>query len=126
MLSFTRPLSGITSDKLHGIAGVIVDITERKRAEENLRDNEEKYRKLSMEFLALLEAIPDAVILYSPELHIRWANRNASRALGREPDAILGKSCYTLWHQESKPCLVCPVQRSFPDGQIRKRRNDLF
>jgi two-component system, cell cycle sensor histidine kinase and response regulator CckA len=105
------------SNKLQGIVGVLVDITERKIAEENLRSNEEKYRKLSMEFQALLEAIPDAVILYSPDLHIRWANLSASRALGKEPDAILDKSCYSLWHRENKPCLVCPVQRSFQTGK---------
>jgi len=106
------------STTLQGIVGVIVDITERKQAEENLRTNEEKYRKLSMEFRALLEAIPDAVILYSPDLHIRWANRNASHALGKEPDEILGKRCFTMWHHENKPCLVCPVQRSFQTGKF--------
>ncbi len=105
------------SDKLQGIVGVIVDITERNRAEENLRANEVKYRKLSMEFRALLEAIPDAVILYSPDLQVRWANRNASRALGKNPEEILDKSCFTLWHQDNKPCLVCPVQRSFQTGK---------
>jgi len=104
-------------ERLQGIVGVIVDITDRKRAEESLRDSEEKHRKLSMEFQALLEAIPDAVILYSPELRIRWANRNASLAFDREPEAILHKFCYSLWHQESKPCLVCPVQRSFQTGK---------
>ncbi len=105
------------SNKLQGIVGVIVDITERKLAEESLRYNEEKYRKLSMEFQALLEAIPDAVILYSPDLYIRWANLSASHALGMAPDAILDKTCYSLWHQENKPCLVCPVQRSFQTGK---------
>ncbi|MDD2320083.1 MAG: PAS domain-containing protein [Geobacteraceae bacterium] len=119
------------SDKLHGIVGVIVDITERKLAEENLKKNEEKYRKLSFEFKALLEAIPDAVILYSPDLHIRWANRNAGLAIGRELDQILDKQCYAMWHNVDSPCLVCPVQRSlltrkyeseelsFSDGTIK-------
>jgi PAS domain S-box-containing protein len=105
------------SDKLHGIVGVIVDITERKQAEENLKNNEEKYRKLSFEFKALLEAIPDAVILYSPDLHIRWANRNAILAIGRELDQILDKQCYVMWHNVDSPCLVCPVQRSLLTGK---------
>ncbi|MRR53032.1 MAG: PAS domain S-box protein [Deltaproteobacteria bacterium] len=102
---------------VQGIVGVIVDITERKQAEENLRDNEEKYRKLSMEFQALLEAIPDAVILYSPDLQIRWANRNACQSLEMNPEEILNKSCYAAWHHENKPCTVCPVQRSFQSGK---------
>jgi len=104
------------TDTVQGIVGVIVDITERKKAEESLRDNEEKYRKLSMEFQALLEAIPDAVVLYSPDLQIRWANRNACQALRKDPTEILNKSCYAMWHQENKPCLICPVQRSFLTG----------
>ena len=106
------------SNKLQGLVGVIVDITERKKAEEDLRDNEEKFRRLSMEFQALLEAIPDAVILYSPDLLIRWANRNASKAFGKEPGEILNKTCYAMWHSKNEPCLVCPVQRSFKSGKF--------
>jgi len=105
-------------DSLKGLVGVIVDITERKRAEENLRENKEKYRKLSMEFQALLEAIPDAVILYSPDLRIRWANRNACRAVNKQPEEILNQSCYATWHHDNKPCMVCPVQRSFQTGKF--------
>ncbi|MDP2861969.1 MAG: PAS domain S-box protein, partial [Desulfobacterales bacterium] len=39
-----RPIFG--NDELHCIDGVILDITERKRAEEALRESEEKYRNL--------------------------------------------------------------------------------
>ncbi|MRR05805.1 MAG: PAS domain S-box protein [Deltaproteobacteria bacterium] len=104
------------SPEQNKFATIFSDITDRKVAEENLRANEEKNRKLSMEFRALLEAIPDAVILYSPDLKIRWANRNACRSLGKEPDVVLNQSCFAIWHHKNEPCLVCPVQRSFQSG----------
>lgn len=104
-------------NKTQGIVGVIIDITERKQAEEKLRANEEKYRNLSMEFRALLEAIPDAVVFYSTDLTIRWANRNASRTIGKPGDNILEKHCYQAWHDSNKPCMVCPVQRSLRSGR---------
>ena len=110
------------SPERNKFATIFSDITDRKVADENLRTNEEKYRKLSMEFRALLEAIPDAVILYSPDLHIRWANRNACRALGKEPDEILDQSCFSVWHHKDTAVSGLSGAKKFPVGLLPKVR----
>lgn len=63
----------------------MVDITDRKRAEEALRDNEEKYRRL-------VEASPDAIAVESHG-RIVFANHAMLRLVGTESeDRILGSS----------------------------------
>ena len=59
---------------MRGAIEVARDITERKRAEEELRENEKKYRSLYQEFQGILNAMPDIVCLLSPDLRIVWAN----------------------------------------------------
>lgn len=119
------------SNEVEGIVGIVLDITERIKMQEALQYREEQYRALSTEFQTLLEAIPDAVILYSPDLEIRWSNVNAARMMKKDRDTIVGMKCYEAWHNYTQPCLVCPVQDSireqnhihrelsFSDGTIR-------
>ncbi|MDP3298297.1 MAG: PAS domain-containing protein [Thermodesulfovibrionia bacterium] len=100
------------------IAGIEVarDITERKRTEKALMESETKFRRLSQEFQALLDAIPDNLTLQSPDLKVLWANHGAAFGLGREVSDLIDQYCYKLWHDRSTPCERCPVQKSFRTG----------
>jgi len=104
-------------------------------SEENLRESKRKYRNLSQEFRALLDAIPDNLTLQGPDLKIIWANQGAALGLGKNVTDLEGKHCFSLWHQRSAPCMSCPVQESFrtgmpctqqvttPDGQVWELRS---
>lgn len=63
------------------LEGFIADITERKRAEEALRESEEKYR-------SLFEHSQDAILLTVPDGSILDANPAACRMFGRSLDEI--------------------------------------
>jgi signal transduction histidine kinase len=102
------------------ILAIARNILERKRAEETLRESEEKFRKLSQEFDALLNAIPDSLMLIGPDLEIRWANAKASHALNKMVSDLTGHCCYSVSENNSahcKECPVCPVVKSFLSGQ---------
>jgi len=107
-----------TDGKVLYYEGVVTDITERKQAEETLKKSEVEFRKLSREFHALLDAIPDNLTLQSPDLEVLWANQGAAAGLGKEVSELVGQRCYHLWHGRSEPCEICPVQRSFCTGNI--------
>jgi PAS domain S-box-containing protein len=65
------------------ILGNIVDVTDRKRAEEALRDSEERYR-------TVLEACPDPVVVYDMGGKGLYINPAFTRVFGWTPEEIIG------------------------------------
>jgi transcriptional regulator with PAS, ATPase and Fis domain len=114
------------------IAGIRVmrDITERKLLEENIREREGKYRSLYQDFRAILDAIPDALLLLSKDLKVVWSNEVAAKNMNMSVDEFIGQHCYTVRHGQSKPCKICPVRECYssrkpqiaesstPDGRL--------
>ncbi len=89
------------------------DITERKHAEEDLRQSEIRFRRLTQQFEALLDGIPDAITLISPEWEVIWANKGAENAFNMEVGEIAGRHCFELWHQRDTICESCLVTACF-------------
>jgi len=92
------------------ILSIVRDITFLKDAVQNLRDEKSRYRELSLERQTILEAIPDALIIWSAKGEVLWANRNAEKYLRTDPDKVIGKSCRALCrvtHEEDK----CPIHQ---------------
>jgi PAS domain S-box-containing protein len=75
--------------------GMAIDITERKRAEQELRESEDRYR-------SLVEALPDAVFVLSED-RIVFVNPSGVRLLGAErPEQIVGKTWSAIVHPDSQ------------------------
>ncbi len=111
------------------------DITRRKKAEELLRQQENKYHILSQEFQALLDTIPDGIVHLSPDLRIIWANKTLMKQVGPDEEAHLtGKHCYEAFWNYKMLCDQCSAVRSVasssyesgnivtPDGKILELR----
>jgi two-component system cell cycle sensor histidine kinase/response regulator CckA len=99
------------------IAGYFHNISGRKAMESALKDGENRFRTLTQEFQALLNGIPDALTLISPELKILWINSVTADIFGRESGDVIGRQCYELWHGRSTPCENCPVLACFISGK---------
>jgi PAS domain S-box-containing protein len=113
-------LSPIEIDEQVFLMAILRDITEKKRIELELRENEKKYKDLSQEFNALLDAIPDSILLQSRDLEIVWANRAAMANFSEGIENLAERHCYKLLHQTSAPHKGCPVLESFDTGRPAK------
>lgn len=77
------------SARLVRLVGTIQDVTERRRAEEALRDSEERYRVVA-------ETASDAIVVIDEAGRISFANEAAGRTFGYAPREMLGESLTML------------------------------
>lgn len=68
--------------RVAGLTGIILDITERKRMEQALRQSEQQYR-------TLVEHIPDLIVRYDTELRRIYVNPAWERASGLSADEVV-------------------------------------
>lgn len=74
-------------------AGIALDITERKRTESRLREQE-------AEFQLILDHLPAAVASLDRELRLRFVNRNTCAWFGVEAKAVVGRPVAELLGEE--------------------------
>jgi PAS domain S-box-containing protein len=83
------------NNKIIGLQGIARDITDRKRAEELLRESEERYRKV-------VNISPEAIIIHS-DGKIVFVNSASLQILGASNfDDLLGKSAIEFVHPDDR------------------------
>jgi PAS domain S-box-containing protein len=82
-----------SAGKIVGCSGIARDITERKRAEEALRQSEMRYRRI-------VETTNEGVWLLDSTLHNSYVNRQMAEMLGYEPEEMLGRSVFDFYFPE--------------------------
>ncbi len=82
-------------DKVVGTRGIIRDITERKRAEEELRESEQRYRRL-------LEYSGSAMVVIEKDRKISFANKEFEKISGYSKEDTIGRDFLDLIHKKHK------------------------
>ena len=96
------------------LATIITDITERKQAEEALRQSEEKYR-------GLLEACPDAVVMTDLNGRILFASRQTWKLVGlSDREELVGQSVFDYVIEDDRRRLAENIPRLAETG-VRRR-----
>jgi two-component system cell cycle sensor histidine kinase/response regulator CckA len=90
---------------------------EQRKADQIAREDELKRA-------AIMENIQEMILLQDTNLTALWANKASADSLGLQPEDIVGRHCYELWHGRREPCVVCPVLRAMQTGVHQE--NDVF
>jgi len=83
------------------LEGFIGDITEQKKAEEELKLSSEKWE-------ATFDSITDIISVISKDHVFLEINKTGCESLGLEKKDVVGKKCYELVHNNHNPIGGCP------------------
>ncbi|MCK4384526.1 MAG: PAS domain S-box protein, partial [Candidatus Lokiarchaeota archaeon] len=93
------PLTDTKGD-VNGILVTFEEITDRKIAEEKLRNSEKKYKNLSMELETIMDIIPSIIFVKNKSGIYTRVNQAFADYLKLEKEDIIGKSTIDLFPQE--------------------------
>ncbi len=108
------------------MTGTVQDITERKRAEDALRDREEQLRLIT-------DNLPASIVQVGPDRRYRFVNKMATELLARPASEIVGKKASEIVSAETYEALRPLVDAvlagnrqdfqstlTYPDGSVRQ------
>ncbi len=104
----TTPLR--EGNKTIAIQGIARDITERKKAEEALRQSEKEWQ-------LTFDSIPDLISIHDNDFRILRVNKAFEEKFGVPMEEIVGKHCYEVFHGRSTPWPNCPFQKTIATGE---------
>ncbi len=74
---------------------------------------------------AIIQNIPFNITYYSSkDLKIEWANLSTAKSADVPFDEVIGKHCYTIWHNRKEPCDDCSVLKAFETGKTCTAENN--
>ena len=93
-----------------GAVHVLVDITERKKAEEALIQAKEEWERT-------FASVPDMIAILDNNHRIIRVNKSMAKRFGRKPEECVGMLCYEAVHGTTSPPDFCPHSRTIKDGR---------
>jgi PAS domain S-box-containing protein len=97
-------------DEIVGAVVTFNDITERRRAEEELARSEERFRLLA-------ENMSDLVCLHASDGRYLYVSPSCRKLLGYEPEELIGADPYDLFHPEDAERIRSGPHRLALDGE---------
>jgi PAS domain S-box-containing protein len=95
--------------KVDHISGVSFDVTQRRQAEEAVREGER--------FLAdIFASIQDGINIMDTDYNIIRVNPTFERWFNHARP-LVGKKCYEAFHGRQEPCEICPYRQTLETGQ---------
>ena len=95
---------------LIGVHGLSRDITRRKKAEEALRESEERHR-------ILLSESTDPIFSFTPDGQYQYVNRAFANGVGKSPEDIIGKKIWDVFPREEADKRFVSLNEAFHTGK---------
>ena len=65
----------------------------------------------------LLDCISEMVIVQNAARQVVWANRAAAGSVGKNPEELLGRTCFEIWGDSTQACAGCAAANCLALGQ---------
>ncbi len=98
------------------VKGTVIDITDRKMAEDRLLEKKEELKESKRSKESILDSLVEHVVHQDRDLKVQWANSAACKSVGMTREELIGRYCYEIWPRLNEPCPDCPVKFSMSDG----------
>jgi PAS domain S-box-containing protein len=101
------------------VSGLIVDITERKQAEESLRESEERYR-------SVVESQTELICRYLPDTTLTFVNDAYCRYFGKTWDDLIGVKYLELIPESSRDDIRSLIESLIQRPQIETYEHEVL
>ena len=92
-------------DKIIAVQGVIRNITQRKEAQDRIKQAAQEWR-------ITFDAIADLVFINDTNFRLVRVNRSFANALNMKPAELVGKTCYQVVHGTNECVPHCPYMKT--------------
>lgn len=103
-----QPMFNAGDAKPYSVVTTFADITERKRAEEKVREEQQKFN-------SILDVLTPYIVLLTEDYHVAFANREFRRRFGESH----GKRCFEFLFDRTEPCEICETYEVMGTDQAR-------
>ncbi|MBI5587801.1 MAG: response regulator [Deltaproteobacteria bacterium] len=97
--------------------------TLEKRAEEN-KKLFELVTKSKEEWVATFDAIQDLISIHDRDYTILKINKALARKFNKEPEDLIGKKCYEVFHCKKEPDFDCPHSKTLKTSEVSSAEVD--
>jgi PAS domain S-box-containing protein len=99
---------------LKGFSKVVRDVTDRKKAEDALRESEERYRIIA-------ETASDVIITIDQESIIQFVNAASEKVFGYEPAELLGQNITLLMPERLRKAHISALKAYVENGKKKSK-----
>jgi len=92
--------------------GSCIDITKSKQSEMELQTAREEWEDI-------FQAIGHSALIMDKDHTLIHANKATTKAVGKPEKELIGKKCYEIFHNSTKPVKCCPTEKLISSGKIK-------